>query len=175
MEKKDNQIFTIGHSNATAQQLLSLLRVNNVQLLADVRSIPYSRNSPQSNREAIQSEAKLSGIEYIYMGEYLGGKSKDVNIYDELGNHDYSQLAATDKFIQGMRQLIEAAARYRVCLLCAEEDPSRCHRGLLISRELAKLGIEVWHIRHDGRIEPQRELERRIPPVQRSLFSEWKK
>lgn len=175
MEQKHNPIFTIGHSNVTAQQLFSLLKMNNVQLLTDVRSIPYSRHSPQSNREAIQSEARLSGIEYIYMGEYLGGKSKDVNIYDELGNLDYSQLAATDKFIEGIRKLIEAAARYRVCLLCAEEDPSRCHRGLLISRELTKLGIEVCHIRHDGKVEPHENLEKRIPPVQRGLFSESKK
>jgi uncharacterized protein (DUF488 family) len=175
MEKKHNPVFTIGHSNATAQQLLSLLKLNNVQLLTDVRSIPYSRHSPQSNREVVQSEARLSGIEYIYMGDYLGGKSKDVNIYDELGNVDYSQLATTDKFREGIGRLIEAAARYRVCVLCAEEDPSRCHRGLLISRELAKLGIEVRHIRHDGKVELQADLEKRIPPVQRGLFSETQK
>jgi len=175
MAEKHNPIFTIGHSNATTQQLFSLLEKNNVQLLTDVRSTPYSRHSPQANREAIQSEARRSGIKYVFMGEYLGGKPKEVNPYDEIGNLDYSKLAATDRFTQGMRRLVEGAARYRICLLCAEEDPVRCHRGLLISRELAKLGIEVRHIRHDGKLELQTDLERRIPPVQKGLFSEKQK
>lgn len=175
MSEKHNPIFTIGHSNSTAQKLLSLLKKNDVQLLTDVRSIPYSRHNPQANREAIHSKAKQSGIEYIFMGEYLGGKPNEVNVYDELGNLDYSKLASTDKFTEGMRRLIEAAALYRVCLLCAEEDPSRCHRGLLISRELAKLGIEVRHIRHDGKVELHADLEKRIPPVQKGLFSEMHK
>jgi uncharacterized protein (DUF488 family) len=175
MAENHNPIFTIGHSNATTQQLFSLLEKNNVQLLIDVRSTPYSRHSPQANREAIQTEATRSGIEYVFMGEYLGGKPKQVNVYDELGNFDYSRLAVTDRFTEGMRRLLEAGARYRLCLLCAEEDPSRCHRGLLISRELAKLGVEVRHIRHDGKVELQADLEKRIPPVQRGLFSEAQK
>ena len=175
MPEKHNPIFTIGHSNATAEQLFSLLEKNNVQLLTDVRSTPYSKHNPQANREAIQRGARRSGIEYVFMGEYLGGKPREVNVYDELGNFDYSQLAATDSFNEGMRRLVEGAARYRICLLCAEEDPVRCHRGLLISRELAKLGIEVRHIRHDGNLELQTDLERRIPPVQKGLFSEKQK
>jgi hypothetical protein len=48
----------------------------------------------------------------------------------------------------------------------------KCHRGLLISRELAKLGVEVRHIRHDGKVDSQTKLEERIPPVQKGLFSE---
>jgi len=58
-----------------------------------------------------------------------------------------------------------------LCILCSEEDPAKCHRGLLISRELTKLGIEVRHIRHDGSIESQEHFESRIPPTQLTLFS----
>jgi len=175
MVAKHNPVFTIGHSNATARKLLSLLDKNKIQLLTDVRSTPYSRYSPQVNRETLQSMARRSGIKYLFMGDCLGGKPKEVNVHDEIGNFDYSELAATDRFTEGMKRLLEAAQRYRVCLLCAEEDPSRCHRGLLISRELAKLGIEVRHIRHDGNVELQTDLEKRIPPVQRGLFSEMRK
>jgi uncharacterized protein (DUF488 family) len=172
MLEKCNLIFTIGHSTASAQQLLSLLRKNNIQLLTDVRSTPYSKHTPQANREAIRREAQRSGIDYVFMGDYLGGKPEDIPVYDELGNFDYSQLAATDRFTEGMKRLMDAASRYRVCLLCAEEDPSHCHRGMLISRELVKNGIEVRHIRHNGKVELQEDIEKRIPPVQKGLFSE---
>ena len=38
---------------------------------------------------------------------------------------------------------------YRVCLLCSEEDPARCHRALLVARELVKESVEVRRIRAD--------------------------
>jgi uncharacterized protein (DUF488 family) len=38
-------------------------------------------------------------------------------------------------------------------VLCAEEDPTRCHRRLLISRTLVRRGFEIHHIRGTGTVE----------------------
>jgi uncharacterized protein (DUF488 family) len=169
---KKHPIFTIGHSNKNTEEIISWLKKNNIEILVDVRSVPYSRYVPQANREAVQLASNDAGIKYIFMGDQLGGRPTDVEAKDNLGNYDYSELASTDRFRGGLKHLVEDAEKYTLCILCSEEDPVKCHRGLLISRELAKLGIEVWHIRHDGSIESQEHLESRIPPVQLSLFSE---
>jgi uncharacterized protein (DUF488 family) len=171
-ESKKHPIFTIGHSNKKIEDIMSLLKQNNVEFLVDVRSVPYSRYVPQANREAIQLASDDAGIKYVFMGDQLGGRPADVEIKDNLGNYDYSEFASTDKFREGLKHLFNGAKKYILCILCSEEDPVKCHRGLLISRELAKLGIEVRHIRHDGSIESQEHFESRIPPVQLSLFSE---
>ncbi len=165
-------IFTIGHSNKQTEEIISWLKKNNVEVLVDVRSIPYSRHVPQTNREAMQLASKNADIKYVFMGDQLGGRPTDVDVKDNLGNYDYSELAVADRFREGLKRLLKYAEKYTVCILCSEEDPVKCHRGLLISRELAKLGIEVRHIRHDGSVESQQHFESRIPPVQLSLFSE---
>lgn len=171
-KSKKHPIFTIGHSNKKIEDIISWLKKNNIEILVDVRSVPYSRYVPQANREAIQLVSNDAGIKYVFMGDYLGGRPPDVEIKDSLGNYDYSEFASTDKFREGLKYLFKGAEENTLCILCSEEDPVKCHRGLLISRELAKLGIEVRHIRHDGSIESQEHFESRIPPVQLSLFSE---
>lgn len=38
--------------------------------------------------------------------------------------------------------------------MCAEEDPVRCHRRLLVTPALRRAGAGVVHMRGDGRLEP---------------------
>ena len=40
-----------------------------------------------------------------------------------------------------------------VVLMCAEEDPGRCHRSVLITPDLINKGFEVRDIRSDGSYE----------------------
>jgi hypothetical protein len=49
-----------------------------------------------------------------------------------------------------------------VALVCAEEDPLDCHRGLMIAPDLVDQGICPQHIRGDGRIETTNQLEARL-------------
>jgi len=163
-------IFTIGHSNVPLDKLIAMLRENHVQVLVDVRSVPYSQHVPQANREGLEAAVKAAGMKYLFMGEQLGGRPKGIDIHDGAGNTDYSTLATAAFFQAGLDRVIRGASEYRVCLMCSEEDPSRCHRGLLIGRELARRSIDVEHIRHDGSLEWQANLEKRLPPVQKSLF-----
>jgi len=169
---KRHPIFTVGHSNKQMEEIISWLKKNNIEVLADVRSIPYSQHVPQTNREAMQLALKNANIKYVFMGDQLGGRPADVDVKGNFGNYDYSELASTNRFREGLKNLLKGAEEYALCILCSEEDPVKCHRGLLISRELAKLGIEVRHLRHDGSIETQEHFESRIPPVQLCLFSE---
>jgi uncharacterized protein (DUF488 family) len=69
-------------------------------------------------------------------------------------------MAARTAFQQGLEELLALRRERVVCLLCAEEDPRKCHRSRLLGAKLlAWHGVDVQHLRHDGRIEPQSALE----------------
>ncbi len=68
----------------------------------------------------------------------------------------YGRLAASPAFQEGIDRVLARAQTQRIALLCSEEDPSRCHRHLLIGRVLRERGVAVSHIRGDGASRPRR-------------------
>jgi len=176
-------ILTVGHSNHPIDRLLAILREAGVEVVADVRSSPYSRFAPQFNEDSLRESLGAVGIRYVPMGHELGGRPEDPSLYDADGHVNYYRTAATAPFERGVTRLIEGTERFRVAIMCGEEDPIDCHRRLLVGRVLVDRGIEVVHIRGDGRLEPETvatERERVEHPdrYQSSLFGneeqEWR-
>lgn len=160
-------IFTIGHSNVPAERIVELLKRYGIEVLVDVRSIPYSRHNPQFNREAFQRLLEAAGIQYVYEGRDLGGRPEDPDCYDD-GHVRYDRIATKPWYQAGIDRLIEMALQHSVAILCSEEDPLQCHRHNLIAQTLLERGVVVWHIRGDGRIEQAR---LNVPQVQQlALF-----
>lgn len=58
------------------------------------------------------------------------------------GYADYMQSV---EFREGVDRLVTLAASARVCIMCAEAVPWRCHRSL-IADALTMRGVEVRHI-----------------------------
>ncbi|GFE88937.1 DUF488 domain-containing protein [Steroidobacter agaridevorans] len=154
-------IYTVGHSNHPIAHFLKLLRGPGVTLLADVRSTPYSRFNPQFRRDALVEALGKEGIEYLFLGEELGARSKDPSCYDE-GRVSYRKLAATDLFRQGIDRLLTAAKSHTVAIMCAEKDPLDCHRTILVARELVKRGETVAHILASGEVESHEQVMERL-------------
>lgn len=145
-------VFTIGHSTHSSAKLLSLLRAHEVTAVADVRSQPYSRISPQFNRETFQSALKAAGVAYVFLGRELGARSEDRSCYVE-GRVQYDRLAETAHFQEGLARVEQGAIRFRIALLCAEKDPLTCHRTILVCRQLVGRGLRPAHILEDGCLE----------------------
>lgn len=168
------EILTVGHSNHSMRELLALLRRHRVDLVADVRSVPYSRRHPQFNRRSLEGSLGESGIHYLFVGDALGARTPDVSCYDEEGRVRFERLAETAPFRQGIERVLDRAARSRVTLLCAERDPANCHRAFLVAPALRQRGALVTHILADGGRESQEELldrlcaDRGMPP--RDMF-----
>ncbi len=154
MSITNNPVLTIGHSNHGLNFLIKLLRQHRVTAVADVRSTPYSRFNPQFNRNSLCGNLKRFGIEYVYLGHALGGRSDDPDCYDEEGRVRYDRVAETESFQHGLDRVIRGAADHRIVLLCAEREPFECHRMLLVARALDERDIAVEHIHADGRLEP---------------------
>jgi len=155
-------IFTIGHSNYDVATFLNLLKDNSIQVVVDVRSVPYSRYVPQFNKREIENAIVDAGLKYIFMGDAIGGKPSDPRYIDSNGKVNYEKLAESEKFQQGLNRLNKGLQDdWLIALMCAEEDPFKCHRHLLIANELElNRNVPVWHIRSDGsRIRAKKHLE----------------
>jgi uncharacterized protein (DUF488 family) len=156
-------VYTIGHSHHPLERFLLLLAQHGVEVVADARSRPYSRFAPQYNRERLTESLEAASIRYEYWGQAVGGRPPDPALYhggqlpskgaDPLHALDYAKVAALPAYQEAIAGLLAEAGSKRVCLLCAEEDPARCHRHHLIAQSLMERGARVLHIRGDGRVE----------------------
>jgi uncharacterized protein (DUF488 family) len=155
-------IYTIGHSNHLIDRFIALLQQPGVDVVADVRSTPYSRFNPQFNKEKLQSALAVAGIRYVFLGEELGARSKDPSCYDEEGRVSYAKLALTALFRKGIERLLTGMQQHRIAIMCAEREPLDCHRTILVSRVLERAGVPVTHILHDGSLEPHRQAMSRL-------------
>ena len=161
MSATRNPVLTIGHSNHALDFLIGLLQRHRVTALADVRSAPYSRFNPQFNRDALAAGLKKHGIEYVFLGDALGGRSDDPACYEN-GRVRYDRVAGTESFRQGLNRVVHGSEDHLIVLLCAEREPLECHRTLLVARALDQRGIEVAHIHADGRLESHSEAMDRL-------------
>ena len=152
---KTPSLFTIGHSDHKLDALVDLLRAAGVSLLVDVRSAPWSRYVPQFNRENLQRSLTHTQVDYCFLGDKLGGRPDDPGCYDEVGHVLYYRLAVMDSFREGIRALEDLATQQSTAIMCAEEDPTDCHRRLLVAKVLHEGGTAIRHIRRDGRIESE--------------------
>jgi uncharacterized protein (DUF488 family) len=142
-------IFTVGHSTRTIEELLSLLAAHGIERLVDVRTIPRSRHNPQFNREVLAAAVRRAGIGYIHL-KSLGGlrhaKKDSINQgWRTPGFRGYADYMQTPEFERALERLMGFARKKRIALLCAEAVPWRCHRSL-IADALAARGIAVQHI-----------------------------
>jgi len=170
-------VFTIGHSTHQSDWFVNLIKRYEIEVLVDIRSHPFSQRVPHFDLDAIRESVRAAGIRYVYLGRELGGRPADTNLYDEDGRVLYGKVAETALFKTGIERLEKGVHRYRVALMCSEEDPAGCHRRLLVGRVLAGLGILSSHIRGDATVETEDNLSRERNS-QIALFdgeeSEWK-
>jgi uncharacterized protein (DUF488 family) len=162
-----HDLFSIGHSNISAERFLAMLRGADVNEIADVRSTPHSRFCPWFSQKPLAATLSAAGIGSVVMGEALGGRPRDDRLYCG-GVADYEAMAIQSDYATGLDRLLEAAARSRICLLCAEREPLDCHRCLLVARSLAERGVAVGHILHDGLIEAHVATEQRLLALDRN-------
>jgi uncharacterized protein (DUF488 family) len=156
-------VFTVGHSNHSAEKFLGLLKDYGVEAIVDTRSHPYSRHAPRFNARALQAALSRDGIGYLFLGGELGGRPEGEEFYDENGRVDYALLGCSGPFLDGISRLEGEILARTVALLCSEENPARCHRRLLVGRALEKRGIVLRHIRGDGSVETEVDMNGRQP------------
>ena len=155
-------LFTVGHSILEFGQFAKLLKEHEVELLADVRSMPQSARLAHFSQPAFEKLLGAEQIAYLFLGEELGGRPDDPDAYRPNGVVDYEARRKSYAFQRGIERLWKELEGRSVAMMCAEEDPLECHRFLMICPELVKLGIHPLHLRKGGQIETQEAAENRL-------------
>lgn len=143
-------LYTVGHGARSTDELIALLREAGIDRLVDVRAVPRSRRHPHFGYGPLGARLQATGIGYDWRGKAFGGLRRG----GDSGHHPalaeaafraYAEHMESDAFAQAARELIDRANRERLCLMCAERDPRRCHRAL-IADWLATHGHRVVHL-----------------------------
>ena len=144
------EILTVGHSNHDESEFIELLQGAGIQLIADVRRYPGSRRQPHFERSALAALLREAGIDYRWLGESLGGRRRPSpdstnDGWESEQFRGYADHMQTDEFRRGLDRLETLASAGATAIMCAEAEPSRCHRGLL-SDALLLRGWQVLHV-----------------------------
>lgn len=154
--------FTIGHSTRSIPAFLELLRLAEVRLVIDVRTVPSSRANPQFNRDALPDSLSRHQIGYEHvaaLGGLRGRPNRDTPSPNDFWENDsfrnYADYAMTEPFRAGVARLRELGADRRAAIMCAEAVWWRCHRRIIADYLLAA-GETVFHILGPHKIEEAR-------------------
>lgn len=180
-----SKLYTLGYTLFQNGQVIDIekmftaLKNLNVTHLVDVRSVPYSKQYPQCNKENLQASGKHYSIKCGHMPE-LGAKASPMQdvfskasdiffedifpitksnrpekteLYDYQEIVDFQKFRKDEYFSEGIKRIENAYDKnFTLALMCSEKRPIDCHRFFFISKKIEeKFGdwIEVLHITKD--------------------------
>jgi len=156
-------IYTLGHSNYSLERLIDMLKHFDINCVVDIRGTPYSKYNVHFDKETIKYSLTKAGFTYIYMAEEFAAKRINKISYNSEGYSDFEKVVQEEAFKRGVERLKNGINKgYRIVLLGAMQDPIRCHRSILVGRELEKLGFNVMHILDDYSIKDQKYIDERV-------------
>ena len=141
-------IYTIGYSgyHQNLDGFVADLTANGVNVVADVRTSPYSKYAAEFNREMLDVSLRGKGIKYVFLGAALGARPSDGACYIN-GVVDYDRIMSANFFQGGLQRIQDGIAKgYCIALMCAEKEPICCHRNILVAHALAKRSVPVRHL-----------------------------
>jgi uncharacterized protein (DUF488 family) len=148
-------IYTIGHSNHSAEVFFGFLEWHAVRTLADVRAIPGSRRHPQFGREALTLSCGARDLAYHWMPG-LGGRRRRRSdapsphvAWEVPAFRAYADYTGTPEFATALAALEHEADAAPTAFMCAEALWWQCHRRLVADR-LVVAGWTVLHIGSGG-------------------------
>ena len=173
-------IYTIGHSTHPSEEFFQMLKDNKIDILVDVRSVPYSKYAPQFNQENIKENTDNMSITYAHEPEAFGARQLDKELYNSKGYLDFDKVRNRTVFKHKVAEYAEKMREGKnVAFMCSEKDPIDCHRAIMVGRGFALQDVPVEHIMSDGKVISQDDLDKRLLKLyfpgydQASLFDEY--
>jgi uncharacterized protein (DUF488 family) len=128
---------------------VELLQAHQINILADIRTVPRSRTNPQFNLENLAQDLPRAGIRYVHL-KALGGLRRPRKDSGNLGWENssfrgFADYMGTTEFEEALDELMSIAQQGRTAIMCAEGNPFRCHRTLVADALMVR-GVNVEHI-----------------------------
>ncbi len=139
-------VATIGYEGTTVSAFLETVENADVELLVDVRAVASSRR-PGFAKTALTANVRGIGVEYLHLrglGTPADGRAAArAGHQDEMRRIFLAHLAtpAAQAELHALADIVRSGRR--VCLLCFEADPSRCHRSIVAGALNALVPIRV--------------------------------
>ncbi|MBW3098328.1 DUF488 family protein [Pseudohoeflea coraliihabitans] len=166
---------TVGHSNRSLEQFLTILREARIDMVVDVRSFPRSRSNPAFNIDQLPEDLEHVQIAYRHLPALGGRRPKQPAVDSHLNDlwrvqsfHNYADYALSDEFQAAFDELLELGRDRRVAMMCSEAVWWRCHRRIITDYLIAN-GHAVDHLMGNGRIEPARMTKGARPTPEHSV------
>jgi len=155
-------IYTIGYSCFKVDEFIKVLKEYKITSLIDVRSNPHSKFYEDYNQSNLEKALKMNGIIYRNYKNEFGARQGDTKYYRE-GYLDFKKYAKSRSFLEGVQKIKSGMdLNYVFAFMCAEKDPSTCHRNIMVAREFHELGYNVKNIIAGGAYESQESIEQRL-------------
>lgn len=144
------QLFTIGFAQKSAEQFFNMLKHHHVNVLMDTRLKPDSPMSGFARGRDLPYFLKhLIACDYIH-NPLMSPTRSMLDAYRQ--DNDWGAYEAKFKSLLYTRELINHLDKtwfieHRVCLLCSEHKPDRCHRRLVAEYIQSYWeDTEIWHL-----------------------------
>lgn len=135
-------VYTLGHSTRSIEEFIELLKLQNVECLSDIRTIPKSKYNPQYMQESLTDSLQEAGINYRYLKNLGGLRNKSKQSMNQgwrnLSFRNYADYMQTADFTEGINELMQIAKEKTTAIMCAEAVPWRCHRSLVADALLVR-------------------------------------
>ncbi len=142
LKAEGSPIFTIGHSNRSLEDFLSILHAYHIGHLVDVRKIPRSGHNPQFGQDKLSETLTHEHILYTYLPGLGGLRQPQPDSpnggWQNASFRAYADYMQTPEFAEHLQRLIQMAASEHVAIMCAEAVPWRCHRRLIADALLVR-------------------------------------
>ncbi|MDR0946572.1 MAG: DUF488 domain-containing protein [Ruminococcus sp.] len=153
-------LYTIGYAGFGARDFIKELKKRQVTAVVDVRSKPYSKFHSDYNKEAISEILSQQNIHYLNFDKSFGARQTNPKYCTE-GCVDFEKFARSEIFLDGINRIGNGYNDGMViALMCAEKEPTSCHRAILVSRNLTQ--YDIRHIVSGREDITQSELENRL-------------
>ena len=155
-------IYTIGYSAFSIDEFIETIKNFGISCVIDVRTSPFSNYYADYNKDTLERTLKEHNILYRNYANEFGARQTDLMFYT--GDIvDFDKFIKSDQFLEGVSKVNKGIERgYSFVLMCAEKDPIKCHRSIMLGKGFSENGFDVKHIVSKTEIESQRELEERL-------------
>lgn len=159
----EKKLYTIGCSSYDVEYFIGRLKRNDVNVIVDVRSVPYSKHTPQYNADVLKKVLKQNQILYMDFSKEFGARREENEVY--VNNRvNFEKVMNLSIFQQGVERIKKGLeSGYSIALMCTEKDPENCHRFSLVARGIEKkANICSRHILADGSVVSKESIEKKL-------------
>lgn len=133
-------LVSVGYEGRTAEDLLSVLVEQHVDVVADVRLTPMSRK-PGLSKTRLREALAAAGVDYIHLKSLGNPKENREPFWTgavAIGVARFRELMAAPEPAASLDDLARLARTQRVAVLCFERDHARCHRQVVTEEVTAR-------------------------------------